>query len=171
MPYPGLTDRSMIVRFTCAGEFATVLAQPPTDAPAFVLLLVWSNIGWVAGRDCHHDVIGVGECLADYDPALVDVLALVGGSHPRDLAETDPYGWAATCSSPAAHQGDRGLCVAKLQTLLAIAGYDLEADGRFGPITDQHVRSFQATGGLEVDGLAGPATWAALADTVTQPSG
>jgi peptidoglycan hydrolase-like protein with peptidoglycan-binding domain len=35
-------------------------------------------------------------------------------------------------------------------------------DGRYGPLTEQAVRRFQATHGLTVDGVAGPVTLAAL---------
>ena len=43
----------------------------------------------------------------------------------------------------------------------------LVAHGYFGPATEQAVRTFQAENGLQVDGLIGPDTWAAL--TAGQP--
>ena len=43
----------------------------------------------------------------------------------------------------------------------------LVAHGYFGPATEQAVRTFQADNGLQVDGLIGPDTWAAL--TAGQP--
>lgn len=51
----------------------------------------------------------------------------------------------------------RGSDVKVLQGLLKI-----EADGWFGPLTDQAVNAFQASHELTVDGIVGPATWAAL---------
>ena len=54
-------------------------------------------------------------------------------------------------------KGSKGEAVAKLQTMLGI-----QADGIFGPITEEAVRSFQEKNGLEVDGIVGAKTWAKL---------
>jgi peptidoglycan hydrolase-like protein with peptidoglycan-binding domain len=53
--------------------------------------------------------------------------------------------------------GDEGRAVARLQRALR-----LPADGVFGPRTRKAVRAFQKRAGLEVDGVAGPATLRAL---------
>lgn len=59
----------------------------------------------------------------------------------------------------------RGERVKALQRRLN-AGYpaysNLEVDGEFGPLTEAVVREFQRRSGLVVDGIAGPATLAAL---------
>ncbi len=57
---------------------------------------------------------------------------------------------------------EQGFDVLLTQRMLAQRGYDLEPDGYFGPATEQAVRQFQQAVGLEVDGLVGPNTWAAL---------
>ena len=38
----------------------------------------------------------------------------------------------------------------------------LDADGIFGPKTEEAVRRYQKTYGLTVDGVVGPKTWASL---------
>ena len=49
--------------------------------------------------------------------------------------------------------------VRTLQRRLARAGFAFgPIDGRYGPLTEQAVRSFQTAHGLEVDGIAGPLT-------------
>lgn len=56
----------------------------------------------------------------------------------------------------------RGAAVRELQKLLGTHGHALAVDGRFGPNTDAAVRAFQAQAGLDVDGVVGAKTWAAL---------
>ncbi len=59
-------------------------------------------------------------------------------------------------------QDQRGVTVARVQSALRSLGYELDADGCFGPRTTAVVREFQTSAGLEVDGLVGPATVDAL---------
>lgn len=59
-------------------------------------------------------------------------------------------------------RGARGAAVAALQTALTARGHPLAADGAFGPATERAVKAFQGRAGLVVDGIAGPATMAAL---------
>jgi peptidoglycan hydrolase-like protein with peptidoglycan-binding domain len=54
-------------------------------------------------------------------------------------------------------RGTRGEMVKRLQAALGV-----DADGRFGPATEEVVKAFQAEHGLDVDGLAGPETLAKL---------
>lgn len=58
--------------------------------------------------------------------------------------------------------GDQGSDVAEIQGELASLGYDVSADGDFGPATAEAIKAFQASQGLEADGLVGPATYSAL---------
>ncbi len=62
-------------------------------------------------------------------------------------------------------KGCKGNVVKAIQILLA--GNDCKcgssgADGDFGPATDGALKKFQIKKNLEVDGICGPATWAAL---------
>lgn len=64
---------------------------------------------------------------------------------------------------PLTRNGDRGVHVAILQTLLNAAGFGpLAADGVFGPKTLSAVKAFQQKVGLTADGVVGANTWAAL---------
>lgn len=63
-------------------------------------------------------------------------------------------------------EGSNGVEVKQLQQALADAGFDPQGvDGDFGPNTTAAVRAFQQDRGLEVDGIAGPQTLAALGIT------
>lgn len=61
--------------------------------------------------------------------------------------------------------GDEGADVKQLQTMLIQFGYDLGrwgADGDFGDATEMAVRAFQEDAGIEIDGIVGEDTYAAL---------
>ena len=58
--------------------------------------------------------------------------------------------------------GSRGDAVAQLQLLLREQGFNLQPDGIFGPMTQEALRSYQSSRGLEADGIAGPKTWTSL---------
>ncbi|MDX2010438.1 MAG: peptidoglycan-binding protein [Myxococcaceae bacterium] len=59
--------------------------------------------------------------------------------------------------------GSRGQSVLSLQQKLEEAGFSPgPLDGKFGPLTQRAVRAFQQARGLQVDGVAGPATAGAL---------
>ena len=46
---------------------------------------------------------------------------------------------------------------------------DRQIDGIFGPVTKSAVEQFQGYSHLTVDGIVGPATWAALGGDGAQP--
>lgn len=58
--------------------------------------------------------------------------------------------------------GDQGSEVAEIQGRLAMLGYDVVADGDFGPATVDAIKDFQTLNGMKADGLIGPATFMAL---------
>lgn len=62
--------------------------------------------------------------------------------------------------------GDSGPAVIDLQNLLGIT-----ADGIFGPLTEQAVRTFQASRNLLADGIVGSHTWGALTETPPAQAG
>lgn len=59
--------------------------------------------------------------------------------------------------------GSRGNDVITLQKKL-----NLQADGIFGPLTDEAVREFQSANGLTVDGIVGTKTWSKLGVTTNK---
>ncbi len=66
---------------------------------------------------------------------------------------------------PTISMGSQGLYVAYCQNLLNVRISQspvLWVDGIFGTLTNQRVRQFQTMRMLEVDGIVGPQTWAAL---------
>ena len=62
--------------------------------------------------------------------------------------------------------GSSGAAVAVMQVYLAWAGKDIDIDGRFGPLTEAALISYQSATGLPGNGVCDAATWAAL-KTVT----
>ncbi|WP_370871617.1 C40 family peptidase [Pectinatus haikarae] len=70
--------------------------------------------------------------------------------------------WFSVASADAFRAGDQGTQVAEIQGELANLGYDVAADGDFGPATQEAVKEFQASAGISADGLVGPQTYQAL---------
>lgn len=72
---------------------------------------------------------------------------------------------------PAYRIGATGPEVARLQAQLTRLGlYHGPIDGSFGGGTEAAVRAFQRARGLEIDGVVGPSTWAALFDGAAIPA-
>lgn len=65
--------------------------------------------------------------------------------------------------------GDSSHSVWALQLWLKAVGYGVEADGVFGPTTDQAVRNYQRKRRLVVDGIAGGKTQRALVTQICAP--
>lgn len=81
----------------------------------------------------------------------------------RHVWELDGFGFRSAKNAPPVPQvavlarGTRGASVEELQRLLGV-----EPDGHFGPKTEEAVRFFQKSAGLEVDGVVGLYTWLKL---------
>ena len=74
-------------------------------------------------------------------------------------------------TKPTLKRGNKGVYVKELQTALSNHGYDLGKygiDGDFGSATEAAVKAFQKDHNLEADGIAGPKTWEALKNSVTE---
>ena len=66
-------------------------------------------------------------------------------------------------------KGDEGEDVRELQELLVVLGFKLEADGKFGPVTEAAVKALQLECRLTVDGIYGAKTHEALFDALEEP--
>ncbi|HET8842455.1 MAG TPA: peptidoglycan-binding protein [Ktedonobacteraceae bacterium] len=93
------------------------------------------------------------------------LLLLVAGT---TLAMMNLLG-AQAATWPTYKNGSTGENVRSIQYMLRQRGYNITADGDFGPATQSAVKSFQSSKNLSVDGVVGPNTWAAL--IVTTQSG
>lgn len=90
-----------------------------------------------------------------------------GVAGPKTRAALGKRGGPALGARPM-ERGNRGWDVAALQFLLKVRGFPQGGlDGGFGPNTDGAVRAFQRSAGLDVDGVAGSATLAALRQVPT----
>lgn len=83
------------------------------------------------------------------------------------LSDVDYEGVAANeirVALPTLRRGDDGAAVKELQTILneTVKYGGLEVDGIYGRATMAAVRAFQGDNGLTPDGICGPLTWAAL---------
>lgn len=86
-----------------------------------------------------------------------------GGAIPAQPTPAQPPRCVQVASRRILKRGSGGVTVRTLQNLLRARGFDPgPSDGVFGPATEGAVRCFQTAAGLTVDGIVGPATWAAL---------
>lgn len=63
---------------------------------------------------------------------------------------------------PTLRFGSAGTSVRIMQRLLVSNGYGIEIDGVFGPLTEAAIKAFQNQRSLSVDGVVGQKTWSEL---------
>lgn len=93
-----------------------------------------------------------------------------GPMFPKSVSETSP----PTETRPTLRKGQpHGGYLKAIQEQLVALGYLKPAGcrGDFGPALEEAVRAFQAEHGLHVDGIVGPATWAALDQAAKEGGG
>jgi peptidoglycan hydrolase-like protein with peptidoglycan-binding domain len=108
-----------------------------------------------------HDLEVDGK-VGPHTAAALNGHATSGSSHSSHHSSGSSSGDHAVDGSPALQRGSRGSLVRTLQRLLNEKGGNLAVDGEFGSNTDYAVRGFQEANHLEVDGVVGPRTAAAL---------
>ncbi|CAN5565821.1 hypothetical protein BH24ACT5_BH24ACT5_29330 [soil metagenome] len=136
-----------------------------TAAPAPAVVDAGCPVGATASLD------RLGQSPSPVAPAVAPTTTVTPPS-PSTAAPAPPATAGPTCTDYTAAP-DRypirlcqtGWAVTIIQVLLSEAGYSVDIDGYFGPGTLRAVRQFQTDRGLEVDGLVGPNTWAALFGT------
>ena len=103
------------------------------------------DIDGMVGTETHELILEQTELGFDVRDAsaVKDALASSGG---------------ATSLNRVLTQGSEGADVRFLQRRLVVLGYPLKVDAKFGPATEQAVRSLQRAFGYDVDGAAGEAT-------------
>jgi hypothetical protein len=80
------------------------------------------------------------------------------GYGDRIFAALREFGGAAPKPDGMLRMGSRGKRVRELQALLVRAGYQVRADGDFGPATRDALKAFQTAHGITPDGVYGPET-------------
>lgn len=102
----------------------------------------------------------VQERIANHHKALMAGIVAAA----REIGEPLPDGSEAPpAPPPTIKQGSTGEAVKAWQRTLIAAGFELVADGSFGPKTAALTKSFQSELHLVADGVVGPATYAAAA--------
>ncbi|MGI8882420.1 MAG: peptidoglycan-binding protein [Jatrophihabitans sp.] len=97
----------------------------------------------------------------DFGPATRSkVRSFQSAKHLSVDGVVGPKTWSALVVQ--VQSGSKGSAVVALQKELRAHGYNVTADGDFGPKTKAAVRSFQSAKHLSVDGVVGPKTWSAL---------
>ncbi|MGW1954051.1 DUF6777 domain-containing protein [Streptomyces sp. NPDC001920] len=124
-------------------------------------------------------LVTAAQCLlmaAGYDPGPADgefgevtaaaALSLQSDYGLQPLGVVGPKTWTvllARGDTPELRAGSNGEAVTRLQRALTAAlGKTVVVDGDFGTVTENAVRSYQSSRGLEPDGVVGPQTWTAL---------
>ena len=98
---------------------------------------------------------GDGDDAAQTAPTVTTTEAPTGTATEAESGPQVPEGEALT-------EGDSGRRVRRLQRALASLGYEVSPDGEYGPATSEAVAAFQEDADLEVDGVAGAQTIAAI---------
>jgi hypothetical protein len=85
--------------------------------------------------------------------------------------DTAPAGGGGRAPTTTLRKGDKGEAVKQLQTNLQKLGYSPGViDGVYGELTEEAVIALQRAAGITADGIAGPATMAAIAKMLAQTS-
>ena len=161
----GLARRELRARPGGGLRVRTVSSLTPLSwvATAVMLMLIWSPAGALGKVGSPHSRASAASDTrrasrtADVTPKPHARRAIAHRARPHAELLAFGTGYAATHGSSA---------VRRLQRRLLRLGYSPgRIDGRYGPLTERAVVRFQSTHGLQVDGIAGALTLAALSST------
>ncbi len=99
--------------------------------------------------------------------AVVEYLTKIGGDVPVQTTATapstpNPNAKKEASEMPFVTKDNKGQAVKKAQRLLTKHGFNCKEDGDFGPKTQEIVKTFQLTRGIEATGDINTLTWEAL---------
>lgn len=117
------------------------------------------------------NIIGYGR--PKYNDGFDGVFIATDSTPSTDISKEDnkQESMKEIIDMPTLKKGDKGANVKKAQQLLIAKGYScgyFGADGDFGDGTVSAVKAFQKASNLEVDGVIGEATWAALLENAKE---
>ena len=90
-----------------------------------------------------------------------------GGTDGSGYKPTNTSSGGSSGGGGSVSKGSTGSDVLAVQFLLNAYGYNIVADGSFGPLTQAAVKEYQLKMGLQVDGVVGPKTSASLGVSIT----
>lgn len=182
IPISASCDR-MITGFRTADRWCSYCNNPQ---PGYIIFYDWDKNGTAdhvgiveAAADGNVRIIEgnmggrVGQRIISVDYALIEgygIPSYVDSVAPEvpiipanDFETLGIYDRSLVNAMPMLKFGSRNVYVTILQSLLTVVGdYNVAIDGEFGPETKEAVIDFQKTCALEVDGIVGKYTWAAL---------
>jgi uncharacterized protein (TIGR02594 family) len=175
--HPGLTDDIP----WCAAFVGAVLVECGVAGSGSLMARSYENWGrglnWAEARVGDVVVLSRGQKPSGHVGFFIrfegDRIVIRGGNQGDEVNDTS---FAATrivairradpstaSGRPTLRLGDRGAMVLDLQSQLRdLRRFSGKLDGDFGSLTQAAVLAFQADSGLEVDGIVGNRTWAAL---------
>ncbi|ROT31861.1 peptidoglycan-binding protein [Micromonospora sp. HM5-17] len=138
--------------FTAYPALATGATGPAVEAAEYLVQQAGQRPGPVDGV---------------YDAATASAVTAYRQARGLPAGDTvDRRVWTALLaagSTPTLQRNSTGTNVRRLQRALTAAlGRTVAIDGIFGPDTERAVRDYQSSRGLDVDGIVGRNTWAAL---------
>lgn len=140
------------------------LAQDPVIS-LYAACEYWKkhNLNAAADRD---DIMGITKAINGGSNGLKNRIRFTAKA--KSVLAGMEAGGLGTVEHGVVYRGCTGDAVAGLQRCLRAAGYQVAVDGDFGPGTEVALFAFQKSKGLIPDGIAGPATWAALPEPVEE---